>query len=175
MNEDMVSFKAKPRYIDILDEFGEPIKAKDTDRRFFEAPWIHKWGGKYYLSYSTGDTHYLCYAEATHPFGPFTYKGRILEPVVGWTTHQSIVLFNHKWYLFYHDSTLSGGHTQLRGMKFTELEMSEDGTITPMEPYQSAEEKLSAANLMAKKGADLKTIADALNLDEALIEKLKAR
>lgn len=175
MNEDMVSFKTKPRYIDILDELGNPIKAGDTDRRFFEAPWIHKWGGKYYLSYSTGDTHFLCYAEATNPFGPFTYKGRILEPVVGWTTHQSIVAFKDKWYLFYHDSTLSGGHTQLRGMKFTELEMGEDGTITPMVPYQSHEEKLSAALLMAEKGADLKTITDAIDLDEHLIEKVRLK
>ena len=173
MNDDMVSLKVKPRYIEILDENGDPIKASDTDRRFFEAPWIHKFNGKYYLSYSTGDTHFLCYAESESPFGPFTYKGRILEPVVGWTTHQSIVEFNDKWYLFYHDSTISGGHTQLRGMKFTELEISEDGTITPMYPYTNDEEKLSAANLMYDKGADLETIAKTFNLDENLIEQLK--
>ena len=31
--------------------------------------------------------------------------GRILEPVVGWTSHHSICEFNGKWYLFYHDSS----------------------------------------------------------------------
>jgi len=72
--------------------------------------------------------------------------------------------------LFYHDSTISGGHTQLRGMKFTELEISEDGTITPMIPYQTDEEKLSAASLMRDKGADLETIVKTLNLDENLME-----
>jgi len=175
MNDDMVSLKTKPQYIEILDENGDPIKASDTDRRFFEAPWIHKFNGKYYLSYSTGDTHFLCYAQSASPLGPFTYKGRILEPVVGWTTHQSIVEFNNKWYLFYHDSTISGGHTQLRGMKFTELEISADGTITPMVPYQSETEKITAARLMQQKGADLQTISEALNLDASQISKLNSK
>lgn len=175
LSDDMVSFKNPPQYVEILDESGQPLKAGDTDRRFFEAPWIHKFKGKYYLSYSTGDTHFLCYAESESPLGPFTYKGRILDPVVGWTTHQSIVNFKDKWYLFYHDSTISGGHTQLRGMKFTELEMGEDGTITPMTPYQSDEEKINAALLMHQKGADLKTIADALNLEEKLVDRLKGQ
>ncbi|MBQ1205427.1 MAG: hypothetical protein IIX66_06010, partial [Alistipes sp.] len=32
------------------------------------------------LSYSTGDTHYLCYAIGDNPYGPFTYKGVIMTP-----------------------------------------------------------------------------------------------
>lgn len=58
-------------------------------------------------------------------------------------------------------------------MKFTELEISEDGTITPMYPYTNDEEKLSAANLMYDKGADLETIAKNLDLDENVMEQLK--
>jgi len=135
LNDDMISFKTAPKYVEINDEHGEPIKAGDTDRRFFEASWLHKFNGKYYLSYSTGDTHYICYAEADSPVGPFTYKGRVLEPVLGWTNHHSIVEFEGKWYLFYHDSQLSGGQTQLRNMMFTELEIAEDGTITTIHPY----------------------------------------
>jgi len=135
LNEDMISFKEPPTYVEINDELGNPITAGDLDRRFFEAPWMHKFNGKYYLSYSTGDTHYICYAEADSPKGPFTYKGRVLEPVIGWTNHHSIVEFKGKWYLFYHDSSLSGGKTQLRCMMFTELEIAEDGTITTVYPY----------------------------------------
>jgi hypothetical protein len=52
------------------------------------------------FSYSTGDTHYVCYAIGDNPYGPFTYAGRILNPVVGWTSHHSIVDFNGKWYFF---------------------------------------------------------------------------
>jgi hypothetical protein len=132
----MVSLKESPRYFDILDPAtGKQLEAGDHDRRFFEAPWIHKFGGKYYLSYSTGDTHFLCYAEADNPYGPFTYRGRIMEPPLsGWTTHHSILEFEGKWYLFYHDSEISGGQTQLRGMKFRELEIAADGTITTIDP-----------------------------------------
>ena len=147
MNDDMVSFAHPPRYIDMLDEDGNPIKAGDTTRRFFEAPWVHKVGGKYYLSYSTGDTHYICYAESTSPYGPFTYKGRVLEEVVGWTNHHSIVQFKGQWYLFYHDSRLSGGATQLRNIMFTPLEIAADGTITTVDPYASEGKGSIAANL----------------------------
>ena len=70
---DMTAFKSAPKMITILDENGEPIKAGDEDRRYFEDPWMHKFNGKYYFSYSTGTTHYLCYAEGTSPEGPFTY------------------------------------------------------------------------------------------------------
>ena len=135
MNEDMLSFKESLFESRLLDENGEPIKKSDTERRFFEAPWVHKYNGKYYLSYSTGDTHFLCYAESDSPKGPFKYKGRILEPVIGWTTHQSIVEFKGKWYLFYHDAKISG-MTHLRNAMFRELEIAPDGTITCMKPYE---------------------------------------
>ena len=122
-----------------LDENGEPIKAGDEDRRFFEGPWMHKHHGKYYLSYSTGTTHYLCYAEGDLPEGPFTYKGRIMEPVLGWTTHHSIVEIEGDWYLFYHDSELSGGVNHERCVKYTKLDIAEDGTITTIHPYDHLE------------------------------------
>ena len=84
----------------LLDEDGTPLKASNHDRRFFEAAWVHRRGDLYYFSYSIGDTHFLVYATGDNPFGPFTYRGRILEPVIGWTMHHSIVEFQGKWYLF---------------------------------------------------------------------------
>ena len=104
-----------------MDEHGEPLKAGDP-HRFFEASWMHKYNGKYYLSYSTGDTHFLCYAIGDNPYGPFTYQGVILTPVVGWTTHHAIVEYKGKWYLFHHDCVPSGGKTWLRSLKVVELE-----------------------------------------------------
>lgn len=137
LSDDMLSFKEKPQEVKIIDEDGNPITAGDEDRRFFEAPWVHKYNGYYYLSYSTGNTHYLVYAISKSPYGPFVYKGRILEPVIGWTTHQSIVQYNDKWYLFYHDSSLSGGVNSKRCVKCTELFYNEDGTIQTMTPDYS--------------------------------------
>ncbi|MET3545265.1 beta-xylosidase [Paenibacillus favisporus] len=135
LSDDLLTFKDAPREISILDENGQPILAGDEERRYFEGPWVHKHNGLYYLSYSTGTTHNIVYAVSENPQGPFTYKGKILTPVIGWTTHHSIVQFQDKWYLFYHDSSLSGGADNKRCVKFTELTIHEDGTIETIDPY----------------------------------------
>lgn len=126
---DMLEFDEEPREVVILDEQGKPLKAGDHERRFFEAAWVHQYNGKYYFSYSTGNTQKICYAVGDDPYGPFTYKGIILTPVVGWTTHHSIAEFKGAWYLFYHDSIPSGGKTWLRSMKVCELEFDAEGSI----------------------------------------------
>ncbi len=129
LSNDMLEFAEEPRDLVILDENGKPLTQGNTERRFFEASWLHKYNGEYYFSYSTGDTHKLCYAIGDNPYGPFTYKGVILTPVVGWTTHHAIVEYKGKWYLFHHDCVPSGGKTWLRSLKVVELEYNEDGTI----------------------------------------------
>jgi beta-xylosidase len=133
LSENMLELAEVPCDVVILDETGQPLTAGDHDRRYFEGPWMHKYNNKYYLSYSTGNTHRLCYAIGENPFGPFTYKGVILTPVVGWTTHHSICEFKGKWYLFYHDSVPSGGKTWLRSIKVRELFYNPDGTIVEMD------------------------------------------
>ncbi|MFV0402678.1 MAG: glycoside hydrolase family 43 protein [Bacteroides graminisolvens] len=131
--DNMLEFAEEPRPVVILDENGKPLTAGDNNRRFFEASWVHKYNGKYYFSYSTGDTHQLCYAIGDNPYGPFTYQGVILTPVVGWTTHHAICEFQGKWYLFHHDSVPSGGRTWLRSLKVCELEYNADGSIKTIE------------------------------------------
>ena len=137
MTDDLLEFAEEPKDIILLDENGEPLLAGDNERRFFEAAWLHKHNGKYYFSYSTGDTHLICYAVGDNPYGPFTYRGVILEPVVGWTTHHSICNIEEKWYLFYHDSSLSKGVTHLRSVKVAELVHLENGTIKKLNPYNN--------------------------------------
>lgn len=131
MTDDMLQFAEEPRPVLIIDDNGKPLRADDP-HRFFEASWMHKVNGKYYFSYSTGDSHLLCYAVGDNPYGPFTYKGVILEPVVGWTTHHSIVEYKGKWYLFHHDCVPSNGVTWLRSVKVMELDMDSDGNIKTM-------------------------------------------
>jgi hypothetical protein len=131
LSADMRSFDGEVRRLAILDEYGQPLRAYDHARRFFEASWMHKRNGIYYFSYSTGDTHFVVYATSDNPCGPFTYRGRILEPVVGWTTHHSIVEYRGRWYLFYHDATLSGGRNHLRCVKAREIFYGDDGSILP--------------------------------------------
>jgi hypothetical protein len=136
LKDNMLSFSEKPRDLQILDKDGKPLVAGDNGRRFFEASWMHKYNGKYYFSYSTGDTHNIMYAIGDNPYGPFTYQGVVLEPVLGWTNHHSIVEFQGKWYLFYHDSSLSGGQTHLRSVKVAELHYNADGTIQTISAFK---------------------------------------
>jgi hypothetical protein len=129
LSNDMLEFDEEPRPVVILGQDGQPLKAGQNMIRFFEASWMHKYQGKYYYSYSTGDTHYICYAIGDNPYGPFVYQGVIMTPVVGWTTHHSIVEFKGKWYLFHHDCVPSGGKTWLRSLKVIELEYDSEGKI----------------------------------------------
>lgn len=131
---DMLQFAETPRDAMIVDAQGKPILGGDHDRRFFEAAWMHKNAGRYYLSYSTGDTHYINYATGDSPYGPFTYRGRVLEPVQGWTNHHSITKVGDRWYIFYHDTQLSN-RTHLRNIKVAELRHNPDGTIQTVDPF----------------------------------------
>lgn len=136
MSKDMKSFAEPAREVMIVDQNGKPFTEGDNDKRFFEAAWMHKYKGKYYLSYSTGDTHNLVYAIGDSPYGPFTYQGLLLKPVEGWTNHHSILEKDGKWWLFYHDVQLSG-KTHLRNVKVTELKYNDDGTIQTIDPFKS--------------------------------------
>lgn len=129
LGEDMLSFVDGVHELSIVDESGNALAADDHEKRFFEAAWMHKYKGKYYFSYSTGDTHLIAYAIGSSPMGPFTYRGKILDPVVGWTNHHSIVEFQGKWYIFYHDCTLSKGVDHLRSVKMREIVYDEEGAM----------------------------------------------
>jgi len=91
LNEDMISFSDSVRTIQGADHF-------------FEAVWMHKYRGKYYLSYSGNGK--ILYGIGDSPYGPFTYKGVILEEVNSVTNHHSIVEYKGDWYLFYHNADL---------------------------------------------------------------------
>ena len=133
LRADMLGLAEPAREIVLLDPTGRSLLAGDEERRFFEAAWVHKHDGVYYFSYSTGTTHQIVYAIGRSPYGPFTYRGVILKPVQGWTTHHSIVGHDGKWWLFYHDTQLSG-QNNLRNVKVTELHHEPDGSIRTIDP-----------------------------------------
>ena len=135
LNKGMKQFDEAPKEVKIVDKTGNLFYEKDNDKRFFEAAWMYKYNGKYYFTYSTGDTHLINYAIGDNPYGPFVYQGIILKPVEGWTTHHSILEIKNKWYLFYHDIQLSG-QTHLRNVKVTELKYNNDGSIQTIKAYR---------------------------------------
>ena len=128
LSDDMLSIEGESQPMEIVGSDGRPLTADDP-HRFFEAAWMHRHGDTYYFSYSTGTSHLLCYATGDNPCGPFTFRGILLTPVVGWTTHHSTVEIEGRWYLFFHDSAPSGGKSSLRSLKMTEIFHNPDGTI----------------------------------------------
>ncbi len=102
-----------------------------TDLPFTEAPWIHKYNGKYYLSFATGFPEKLAYAVGDSIEGPFECKGLLAETAGNCnTTHPGIVEFKGKWYLFTHDGTLqNGGGSYSRSVTVYNLQHNPDGTI----------------------------------------------
>ncbi|MCH5237060.1 MAG: glycoside hydrolase family 43 protein [Muribaculaceae bacterium] len=132
LSEDLLQFAEEPRPLVILDEHHQVMQAENP-HHFFEASWMHKYNGRYYFSWSTGDTHMLCYAVGDNPYGPFVFQGVILTPVIGWTTHHSILEHKGKWYLLHHDCVPSEGKTWLRSLKVCELEYDKEGKIKTIE------------------------------------------
>ena len=135
LKDNMKELAEDLRDLVIVDEFGQPLKGGDDVRRYFEDPWLFKKDGTYYFTYSTGTSHLLCYATSKTVYGPYTYGGCIMSPVLGWTTHHSILEINGKWYLFYHDCERSKGINQKRNVKFRELTFKPDGKIQTMDGF----------------------------------------
>lgn len=135
LKDNMKELAEDLRDLVIVDDKGQPLKGGDDVRRYFEDPWLFKKDGTYYFTYSTGTSHLLCYATSKNVYGPYTYGGCILTPVLGWTTHHSILEFNGKWYLFYHDCERSNGVNQKRNVKFRELTFKADGKIQTMDGF----------------------------------------
>ena len=92
LNEDMISYDGTVYHLEGTDDF-------------FEAIWMHKYNGKYYLSY-VGKSGEIKYCMSNNPLGPFEYKGVILEKMNSGTSHHSISQYKGQWYLFYHNSDL---------------------------------------------------------------------
>lgn len=108
---------------------------------FNEASSVRKINGIYYYIYSGHQRHgesncaTLNYATATSPFGPYTYRGVIID---NWESHKSIVN-NHgsiiklgrQWYIFYHRPTQGG--PSMRKACVEPIFFRSDGTIKEVE------------------------------------------
>jgi hypothetical protein len=133
LSDNMVGFEGAISDVKIVDKGGKELLTGDHSRRFFEGAYMHRYNNKYYFTYSTGDTHFLAYAIGESPLGPFVYQGTFMNPVQGWTTHHSIIEHKGKWWIFYHDTQLSG-KTHLRNIKVTELHHEHDGSLLLIKP-----------------------------------------
>jgi beta-xylosidase len=98
---------------------------------FTEAPWVHKYNGKYYLTYASEFPEKIAYAMADNIQGPWKYK-EILNEIAGNsnTNHQGIIEFKGQWYFLYHNGGINtDGGSYSRSVCIDKLYYNTDGTI----------------------------------------------
>ena len=115
---------------DNMVELDGEIKTIDLPN-FTEAPWIHKKGDWYYLSYAYQFPEKTAYAMSKSIEGPWEYKG-ILNELAGNTNtnHQAILEFKGKDYFIYHTGGIQpNGGSFRRSVCIDELNYNKDGTL----------------------------------------------
>jgi beta-xylosidase len=97
---------------------------------FTEAPWMHKYNGKYYLTYASEWPEKIAYAVADHIGGPYTPMG-IISEIAGNsnTTHPAIIKFRDRWLFFSHNGGLPDGTSYSRNIIAEPLSYDAEGCI----------------------------------------------
>ncbi|WP_211238937.1 family 43 glycosylhydrolase [Massilia alkalitolerans] len=124
LKADMVSLDGP-----ILDLAIVGLPASDPKKKFGEAPFLHRRGGVYYFTFSSGWPGQILYATGSSPLGPFTYRGVVLDYLKISTNLQAIVEHEGRSWLFYHDNLLPGGGSHRRSIAIAPLEHEADGSI----------------------------------------------
>jgi len=131
---------------DDMKSFAKLAQIPNTDAKdFFEAPFVFKRKGIYYLTYSSGycedGTYRVQYATSNHPMGPFKYASQnpILATNADGTVHgpghQSVLQQGDDFYLIYHRHNNphndGGYHRQVAADKIV---FDEQGNILKLVP-----------------------------------------
>ena len=98
---------------------------------YTEAPWVHKKGDWYYLSYAYEFPEKTAYAMSKNINGPWEFKG-ILNELAGNsnTNHQAIIEYKGKDYFIYHNGGLkTDGASFRRSVCVDYLYYNPDGTL----------------------------------------------
>lgn len=129
LNDDLLSIKEET-----LVDFKPQLP------HIFEAPWVIKRDGRYYLMYpglpdrSWPQNYY--YAVSDKPLGPYQYNGVFIGDWDGQssTTHGGIANFKGKDIMFYHGAQLSGGLSESRSVTADWIEYDRNGDIKTIRP-----------------------------------------
>ncbi|WP_299665963.1 family 43 glycosylhydrolase [uncultured Polaribacter sp.] len=163
----------------------------EKNHYFHEGAYLTKRQGIYYLVYSDISREdkptSIGYATSTSPFGPYTYRGVIIDNnganPNSWNNHGSIIEYKNQWYVFYHRST--HGVRTMRKACVEKIIFLEDGSISEVEmtsqgagPPLKATTKIDAAvacllhgNVRIKKESDINEILSEFKNKDAAIYK----
>lgn len=142
LEEDMLTVKTWPKAV-LDSKTTAPKGSALYGHAFYEAPSIRKFGGLYYLVYSSGENNELAYATSPYPDRGFQYRGAVISNSdLGYqgntrpknnsgTIHGGIERINGRYYIFYHRCT---NNTDFSRQACAEpIELLPDGTIRQVE------------------------------------------
>ena len=134
----------------------------ESEHFFHEGAHMVKRNGIYYLLYAhlgrADMPTCIGYCTSTHPMGPFTYGGVIIDndhcDPGNWNNHGSIMEFKGQWYVFYHRSTHNS--KMMRKACMEPISFNADGSINEAEmTSQGAGPPLSAIRMIPAERACL--------------------
>jgi hypothetical protein len=131
LNDDLLSVKRET-----ITNISEQING-------YEGPFLHKYDGKYYLTYPALDgeewPQRMSYATAENIFGPYTARGIYIDQYTGHsgTIHGSVVKFKDQWLALYHSGWVSGTETS-RSLMMDTLHYDSAGNISKIIPAPSS-------------------------------------
>ncbi len=170
-----VKLKSNMKEID-----GTPQDITSGLNYWFEASYVFKRGNIYYFTYSTGGNaggfSKIHYATSSSPTGPWTYRGKVIDEVKGWTNHQSFVEYpkgSDTWYAFYHSSELSNRVVNKRSICVDRLYFNSDGTMKPVVQTRtgigtSAYQRIKAQLFSKQSGIQLENIDTSVDVGRYL-------
>lgn len=135
---------SKETYIDGVDAYEE-------------GPWLHKYNGKYYLSYAAGGVpEHMSYSMSDKPTGPWKYMGKIMptKNTGSFTNHGGVVEFRGHHYVAYHSAWLPGGSGFRRSACLEEFTYNADGSIPEVTESKKGVKPLSTLNPYAPQEAE---------------------
>ncbi|MBQ4055782.1 MAG: family 43 glycosylhydrolase [Bacteroidaceae bacterium] len=148
--------KLKPNMREIDPETIRTDVLTEEEHYFHEGSQLIKRNGLYYLIFADisrrGRPTSIGYATATSPFGPYTYRGVIVDnygsdPRV-WNNHGSLAEVNGQWFVFYHrptDESVMMRKACVEPITFNadgsinEVEMTTQGAAGPLNPFKEME------------------------------------
>ena len=167
LNDDMISLSEKPRPVNLDQKFG-PYGAGKTD----DKPSLHKRNGIFYLSWAS------FYAMSTNVYGPYTYKGSVIEPenvtrefrvdLTGKTSlwhdrHGNFFTWHHQWYYVCNDESQLGTDNHFRDCCLSYVHFRDNGEMAPIRldqigvgQYDAAQPRIEAEDYFDLEQAEVR-------------------
>lgn len=125
-----------PLSADMTKITSKPIVVEGLPAGFKEGAFPFKKNGVYYLTFAhifNEEGFTIGYATSDKPMGPYRYQGKIMDNIGDGTNHHSVVKYQDRWILFYHNWAVSGMR-KLRSICADYMEFNENGTIQKVVP-----------------------------------------